>query len=237
MGASGGVGLRGLAAAGVVVAACVGALPAQAAEIDVLEGDGSSGPVIVITGNLEPVDTFDFYKISLELDQARVVFRGPGGDETVGRNIRRMIAARGYDTEVAPGAMCARGCAIAWAGGADRIVAATGSLDLAGIEDEVPALPDPVQTSRLTVIEEEPTVLQNKRWIVIGSARRADDLSGYGPEAIRVRTQNGMFAAALGPFEAAAAEARRIAMIDTGQIPRDSYVSTGSGFVEFLQSN
>lgn len=234
MGASGGVGLRGLTA---VLVACAGVWPALAADIRVQEGDGGSAPRIVITGNLEPVDTFDFYKISLELDRARVVFRGPGGDETVGRNIRRMIAARGYDTEVAAGAICASGCALAWAGGADRIVAGTGSLDLAGVEDEVPALPDPVQTSRLTVIEEEPTVLQNKRWIVIGSARRADDLSGYAPEAIRVRTQNGMFAAALGPFEAAAAEARRIAMIDTGQIPRDSYVSTGSGFVEFLQGN
>ena len=79
----------------------------------------------------------------------------------------------------------------------------------------------------------------DQRWIVLASSRDETALTRDNfanlpdnQSFLRVRTQNGMFAAAIGPFANAEVSQTRSELIRQGAIPGDSYISTGGGFVE-----
>lgn len=79
----------------------------------------------------------------------------------------------------------------------------------------------------------------DQRWIVLASSRdetalTRDSFANLPDDQrfLRVRTKNGMFAAAIGPFPNADITQTRNQLIQQGAIPRDSYISTGGGFVE-----
>ncbi|WP_233416915.1 hypothetical protein [Halovulum marinum] len=78
----------------------------------------------------------------------------------------------------------------------------------------------------------------DQRWLVLESARSAAALrreaDGLPADAqlIRVRTRNGMYATALGPFPVREIDRVRARLIRGGAIPRDAFISTGGGFVD-----
>ncbi len=87
----------------------------------------------------------------------------------------------------------------------------------------------------------EPIILalpSDMRWLVLESARDEASLTREGfnlpaeMDLIRVKTRNGMYASAIGPFPLSQVDQTRRELIRGGAIPRDSYISTGKGFVE-----
>lgn len=105
--------------------------------------------------------------------------------------------------------------------------------DLAATSDTAPA-GMPEETGGQVVL----ALPSDMRWLVLQSARDESTLTRDGYDLpqdidlIRVRTRNGMYASAIGPFPLAQVDQTRRDLIRGGAIPGDSYISTGNGFVE-----
>jgi hypothetical protein len=96
---------------------------AESADIGVKPFDGGSA-LITIDGELElsDIDSFRTKVEPLPVGRATVEFRSKGGKLLAGIRIGAQIRAKKFNTVVPDGAQCASACALAWLGGARRLV-------------------------------------------------------------------------------------------------------------------
>ena len=97
-----------------------------AAEIYLAEVDAL--PVIRVDGQIRSGDEVTFANVSRQSPASLVEFSGPGGDLKAGLAIGRQIARRGFTTSVVDQQTCASACALAWLGGAVRLMDATARI-------------------------------------------------------------------------------------------------------------
>ena len=101
--------------------------PGQAARIVKTEGQAAS-VVIKVSGELLRGDENKFIQIAGTAESATVIFQGPGGNLFAGIEIGKVIRFKRFDTLVPNGNVCASACALAWLGGASRLIGATGRI-------------------------------------------------------------------------------------------------------------
>jgi hypothetical protein len=92
-----------------------------AADITV-QSSGTETDFVLIAGQIEAGDAEKFQHITANTQMAIVVFSSPGGLLMEGLNIGADIKQRGYVTAVAENTLCASACALAWLGGARRLM-------------------------------------------------------------------------------------------------------------------
>jgi hypothetical protein len=90
------------------------------------------GHAIFIDGELEFGDEKKFARIVVEIDEAIVVFKSPGGNVKAGMEIGRAIRIKGFTTYVADNEYCASACAIAWLGGQTRLMSTSAKIGFHG---------------------------------------------------------------------------------------------------------
>ncbi len=100
---------------------------ARAASIIKARGNAES-VVIRVAGELAASDQDRFVQIAGSLARALVVFDSPGGNLFAGLEIGKIIRFKQFDTLVPNGSACASACALAWLGGATRLIGATGHI-------------------------------------------------------------------------------------------------------------
>ncbi len=93
----------------------------SAAEIEPVQDDGIV-KLIVLTGRIEQGDGELFERTPFTAGQTLVVLFSEGGSLPAALKIGRVIRARRLDTYVPNQAICASACALAWLGGAGRIM-------------------------------------------------------------------------------------------------------------------
>jgi hypothetical protein len=100
---------------------------AHAAKI--VESKGETDSVLIrVSGELVAGDENKFVQIAGASDRATVIFQGPGGNLVAGIAIGKIIRFKHFDTLVPNGNVCASACALAWLGGASRLIGATGRI-------------------------------------------------------------------------------------------------------------
>lgn len=119
--------MRGVRAEGIVL--CIALLcvqaSANAASIEVSRLNDGSG-LVLLDGDIELDDVAQFWSKVAAFSKATVAFRSEGGSLLAGIRIGTFIRDRGFATLVPDGAWCASACAVAWLGGAQRLLG-TGS--------------------------------------------------------------------------------------------------------------
>jgi hypothetical protein len=98
------------------------AWPAFAATIVAAPGGPKDAGAIVVSGTLRRGDDEIFAKRLMQFPKGVVVLQGDGGDLQAGINIGTAIRLKNYATLVPPDSTCASACAIAWLGGAPRLM-------------------------------------------------------------------------------------------------------------------
>lgn len=98
------------------------AWPACAATIVAAPVGPKETGAIVVSGTLQPGDDEIFAKRLMQFPKGIVVLQGDGGDLQAGINIGTAIRLKNYVTLVPPDSHCASACAIAWLGGAPRLM-------------------------------------------------------------------------------------------------------------------
>jgi hypothetical protein len=98
------------------------ALPACAATIVAAPVGPKETGAIVVSGTLQPGDDEIFAKRLMQFPKGVVVLQGDGGDLQAGINIGTAIRLKNYVTLVPSDGHCASACAIAWLGGAPRLM-------------------------------------------------------------------------------------------------------------------
>jgi hypothetical protein len=102
-------------------------LAAQAASI--VKSPGPAASVLVkVSGELLPGDEKQFVQIAGTAVGGIVIFQSPGGNLFAGIEIGKVIRFKHFDTVVPNGSVCASACALAWLGGASRLIGATGRI-------------------------------------------------------------------------------------------------------------
>jgi len=102
-------------------------LPAAAATI--VKAFGKADSVIInISGELLRGDENRFVDIAGTAAGAVVALDSPGGNLVAGIAIGKVIHFKHFDTLVPNGSACASACALAWLGGASRLMGATGRI-------------------------------------------------------------------------------------------------------------
>jgi hypothetical protein len=96
--------------------------PASAATIVAAPVGGRDTGAIVVSGTLKPGDDEIFSKHLMQFPKGLVVLQGDGGDLSAAIKIGTAIRLKNYSTLVPTGSSCASACAIAWLGGAPRIL-------------------------------------------------------------------------------------------------------------------
>jgi hypothetical protein len=120
-GAGTGLIMRSVIAIAVWLLATVAA---RAVTITVQPGDGSQPAVVSVDGDLEENDGDYFRSKTSFLSKAIVAFRTDGGSVVAGIQIGESIRLKGFTTTVAGSSRCASACALAWLGGARRLLSA-----------------------------------------------------------------------------------------------------------------
>jgi hypothetical protein len=102
---------------------------ASAASIDVKRLDNGSA-LVVIDGDFEAsdIDTFRAKVAALTTPRVVVAFHSDGGNLVAGIRIGGIIREKKFTTVVPDGASCASACALAWLGGARRLVGQDASV-------------------------------------------------------------------------------------------------------------
>lgn len=102
--------------------ACVPAafcLEVSAAEIKIIEGNPN---IVGIFGTLVSSDADKFINSVSRLNEAVVVLHSDGGSALAGVVIGQAIRQKGFSTYVPNDSLCASACALAWLGGAPRLM-------------------------------------------------------------------------------------------------------------------
>jgi hypothetical protein len=100
------------------------AIPARAAEIEVLHVDPSGIALIGVSGEFNMQDGRAFAAVAARFRQAVIAFSSPGGALIAGLQMGQIIRLRHFATFSPEGAMCASACAIAWLAGTPRFMQA-----------------------------------------------------------------------------------------------------------------
>jgi ATP-dependent protease ClpP protease subunit len=95
---------------------------ADAAEIELLPKQPGMPDFIVVYGVLNIDDIKTFQTKSSTSQKAIVIFAGPGGNLLAGLQIGEMIRLKNFETAVLKDDICASACALAWLGGARRLM-------------------------------------------------------------------------------------------------------------------
>jgi len=113
----------------VTIVLCLALTEAKAADIDVKQLENGS-TLVVIEGDLSigDIKTFQTKVASLATGRATVAFQSRGGRLLAGIRIGTLIRAKKFTTVVPDGAQCASACALAWLGGARRLVGKDSSV-------------------------------------------------------------------------------------------------------------
>jgi hypothetical protein len=93
----------------------------DAATIEVSRGDDGN-TLVSVSGDIELDDIAQFWSKVARLPSATIAFRSDGGSLLAGIRIGTLIRDNGFVTLVPDGARCASACAIAWLGGAQRLI-------------------------------------------------------------------------------------------------------------------
>jgi hypothetical protein len=102
-------------------------LPTAAATI--AKAPGRAGSVVIsVSGGLVAGDQSRFVQSAGTVADAIVVFDSPGGNLLAGIEIGEVIHFKHFRTLVPNGNACASACALAWLGGANRLIGATGRV-------------------------------------------------------------------------------------------------------------
>ncbi|MES2096888.1 MAG: hypothetical protein V4459_09010 [Pseudomonadota bacterium] len=111
----------------MAAAIAVAAVQAGAAEMRVAKT--AAGTAILIAGDFAYGDGERFQQLSATAPRgATVIFDSPGGTLLAGLAIGETIHAKGFNTLVSDGGLCASACAIAWLGGTKRLLAPSARL-------------------------------------------------------------------------------------------------------------
>ena len=102
----------------------IAATEAQAITITVEPGNGDQPAVISVDGDLEENDGYYFLSKTSFLSKGIVAFRSNGGSVVAGIQIGESIRLKGFTTTVAGNSRCVSACALAWLGGAPRLMSA-----------------------------------------------------------------------------------------------------------------
>jgi hypothetical protein len=105
-----------------VILSALCAYPASAATIMAQPSSVSGAGAIVIFGTLQPGDDEILSRHLKRFRKGIVVFQGDGGSLLTATKIGTAIRLRHYATLVADESICASACAVAWLGGAPRIM-------------------------------------------------------------------------------------------------------------------
>jgi hypothetical protein len=97
---------------------------AKAVTITVQPGDGTEPAAVSVDGDFEQNDGDYFRSKTSFLSKAVVAFRSDGGSVVAGIQIGESIRLKGFTTTVAGNSRCASACALAWLGGARRLMSA-----------------------------------------------------------------------------------------------------------------
>jgi hypothetical protein len=95
---------------------------AQGATILVKPATNSEPALVTIDGDLDINDGDQFQSKTSFLSKAIIAFRSDGGSVVAGIQIGESIRSKGFTTVVAGNARCASARAIAWLGGAPRLM-------------------------------------------------------------------------------------------------------------------
>jgi hypothetical protein len=96
----------------------------HAVTISVQPGDGNRPAVVLVDGDLEENDGHYFRSKTSFLSKAVIAFRSDGGSVVAGIQIGESIRLKGFITTVSGNSRCASACALAWLGGARRLMSA-----------------------------------------------------------------------------------------------------------------
>jgi len=103
--------------------------PVPAVAATIVKAPSHAGSVVIsVSGELVPGDENRFVQIAGTVAGAVVVFESPGGNLFAGIAIGKVIHFKHFDTLVPNGSACASACALAWLGGASRLMGATGRI-------------------------------------------------------------------------------------------------------------
>jgi hypothetical protein len=109
------------ALAALVVLAALPRDAALAATVSLIPGGDGRG-IVVVEGDIEEGDGDRFAAAVDGRDVSLVVFSSAGGRILEAVAIGELIRARGFDTGVLAGSVCASACALAWLGGITRMM-------------------------------------------------------------------------------------------------------------------
>jgi hypothetical protein len=115
------VKMRRLAAIACIWLLSLTGTPASGASITVVHQE-KAGALVGIEGDLELADGEKFANLIRPLGNAVVLFNSRGGSLLAGLRIGQIIHSRGFGTLVPDGDVCASACALAWVGGARRLL-------------------------------------------------------------------------------------------------------------------
>lgn len=87
-----------------------------------------NGTFVLVRGELVGGDADRFNATVQKYTKGSIVFDSAGGNLVAGVGIGETIRLKGFSTGVAPGAMCASSCALAWLGGRERFLPASARL-------------------------------------------------------------------------------------------------------------
>jgi hypothetical protein len=105
-----------------VFLSAVCACPASAATIVAEPSRAPDTGAIIVFGTLQPGDDKIFFERLKQFRKGIVVFQGDGGSLVTAIKIGSAIRLRNYATLVANESRCASACAVAWLGGAPRLM-------------------------------------------------------------------------------------------------------------------
>ena len=111
-----------------VLALMIGGARAQGATMTVEPAADGDPALVTVDGVLEPDDGSQFGSKTSFLSKAIVSFRSDGGSVIAGIQIGENIRLKGFTTVVAGNGRCASACAIAWLGGAPRLMSAEAKI-------------------------------------------------------------------------------------------------------------
>jgi hypothetical protein len=102
--------------------------PSEAATITVSPLDSDERGRVTVIGTFENSDIEQFRTKTSLLSKALVAFASNGGSLNAGIEIGTMLRLKGFASFVPDGARCASACALAWLGGAKRLMGPTAQV-------------------------------------------------------------------------------------------------------------
>lgn len=122
------ISARRIIAALVPVLLLFNCLPTTAATIVKAPGRRVGSVVVSVSGELTAGDENRFVQTAGTVANGVVDFDSPGGNLLAGIEIGEVIHFKHFETLVPNGSACASACALAWLGGATRLIGATGRI-------------------------------------------------------------------------------------------------------------